>query len=226
MSQSTKGTCTYCGNDYTGRGISRHLQACDARQAAIESEAPKETIYHLRVQGMYNSDYWLNIEMSGKRTLADLDEFLRAIWLECCGHLSAFEINGKRYSVSPMGGYGEVNMKKKLSSVLTPDAEFSHEYDFGTPTDLTLRVMEVRQGEWTADEDWRILARNQAPAYTCTECKDAVAAHICQQCIWEEDSGLLCDACAKSHECEDYMLLPLVNSPRAGECGFDGARLT
>ena len=36
--------------------------------------------------------YWLHIEIPAKATLEDLDHFLRAVWLECCGHLSSFDI--------------------------------------------------------------------------------------------------------------------------------------
>ena len=39
--------------------------------------------------------------MPASDTLADLDDFLRAIWLECCGHLSEFTIGGTSYSSEP-----------------------------------------------------------------------------------------------------------------------------
>src|SRR6266699_6043638 len=45
--------------------------------------------------------------------------------------------------------------------------------------------------------------------------------HICTQCIYK-DKGYLCDTCARSHKCGEEMLLPLVNSPRAGVCGYTG----
>jgi len=32
--------------------------------------------------------------MRGSATLTKLDDYLRAIWLECCGHLSKFTIGG------------------------------------------------------------------------------------------------------------------------------------
>lgn len=32
------------------------------------------------------------------RLLDDLDQFIRDIWVECCGHLSAFYIEGKMSS--------------------------------------------------------------------------------------------------------------------------------
>ena len=35
-----------------------------------------------------------DLEMRGSATLAKLDDYLRAIWLECCGYLSGFTIGG------------------------------------------------------------------------------------------------------------------------------------
>lgn len=43
--------------------------------------------------------YWLYLEMPARATLTDLDGFLRDIWLECCGHLSAFDIGTVRYEL-------------------------------------------------------------------------------------------------------------------------------
>ncbi|BCL80655.1 hypothetical protein ccbrp13_31200 [Ktedonobacteria bacterium brp13] len=41
--------------------------------------------------------YWMHLEVSTGATLADLDHFLRKSWLECYGHLSAFEIGNQSY---------------------------------------------------------------------------------------------------------------------------------
>ncbi len=41
--------------------------------------------------------------MNAGATLADLDDFLRGIWLECCGHLSSFDIEGVTYTVPHYG---------------------------------------------------------------------------------------------------------------------------
>jgi len=49
-------------------------------------------LYHLQVQDDWGGDFWLHLEMPGKATLEDLDYYLRAIWLECCGHLSQFSL--------------------------------------------------------------------------------------------------------------------------------------
>ena len=61
------------------------------------------------------------IEMQETATLEDLDSFLRDIWLECCGHLSAFNIYGTNYDVMPnensFWGEPSKSMKYKLKNL-------------------------------------------------------------------------------------------------------------
>jgi hypothetical protein len=144
-----------------------------------------------------------------------LDKFLRGVWLECCGHLSAFEIDGVEYHSMPEG---EKGMHFKLSRVLNPGMEFYHTYDFGTSTELRLRVISERMGE-RGKEKVRVLARNDAPDIRCGCGKKA--KWVCPVCFYEEDAWF-CDDCAKEHECGEEMLLPVVNSPRCGVCGYEG----
>jgi hypothetical protein len=60
------------------------------------------TTFHLLVEGRYIKDYWLRLEVPAATSLQNLDRFLRGIWLECCGHMSAFTIQGACYSVSKL----------------------------------------------------------------------------------------------------------------------------
>jgi hypothetical protein len=87
-----------CGKEFSKAGMTRHFDVCPDRGInlkAIEAgEFPVETIWHLRVQDAYAKDFWLDLEMRGSATLEKLDQYLRAIWLECCGHLSEFIIGG------------------------------------------------------------------------------------------------------------------------------------
>ena len=46
------------------------------------------------------------------------------------------------------------------------------------------------------------------PDFKC-ECGKP-AKEICAECVYEE-KGLLCEECAKKHNCEEEMRLPLVN---------------
>ncbi len=105
MAKQTKGYCKYCGKEYTRGGMLRHLAACGARKAALAEEKGKRTCgyYELVLSGKYNKAYWLIVEIREDALLEDLDRFIRDIWVECCGHLSAFQIGGTEYESHPSG---------------------------------------------------------------------------------------------------------------------------
>jgi hypothetical protein len=222
---ASRGMCVFCHQAFAGAGIVRHLKACKARQAAIATQAgsgaAKTKLFHLSIKGTYDPIFWLNLEVPASATLYDLDQFLRDTWLECCGHLSMFKIMGSRYQSTLFedGWWGDEDrdMNVKLGKVLAPGLEFSHEYDFGTTTYLTLRVVEERTGVAQAGKLVQVLARNELPDFRCEEC-DQTASAICTWC----DYVLLCDKCIESHACGDEGLLPVVNSPRMGMCGYTG----
>ncbi len=207
--------------------MTRHLEACEQR-VAIQAEAEshqkvqKTRAFHLIVEGYRLPMYWMHLEVSAGTTLALLDRFLRDTWLECCGHLSAFEIGGVRYSVDAAiyeWDTGSKNMQVRLDTVLHPGQMCSYEYDFGSTTELTLKVITEREVV-AKKKVIEILARNNLPMVPCDVCGEP-ATSICTQCIYE-DKGCLCDACVKDHECGEEMLMPMVNSPRAGVCGYTG----
>jgi len=112
-----------------------------------------------------------------------------------------------------------VLMDVALGDILCPGMEFHHEYDFGTTTHPSLRVVSEREGRM-ASKSIEVLARNDPPLITCEICGE-IATLVCAQCIWS-DEGWLCDKCAGEHKCGEEILLPVVNSPRAGMCGYTG----
>lgn len=50
-----------------------------------------QRIYHLKITGTYQPQYWLHLEMNAAAPLLALDAFLRRIWLECCDRCAAGE---------------------------------------------------------------------------------------------------------------------------------------
>jgi hypothetical protein len=114
-------------------------------------------------------------------------------------------------------------MQVKLEEVLRPGQTCSYEYDFGSTTELLVKVIAEDEVDMKG-KALQILARNSLPIIPCDMCGEA-ATSLCMQCIYE-DKGYLCAACAKSHECSEGMLLPRVNSPRAGVCGYTGQKST
>ncbi|MEP7199627.1 MAG: hypothetical protein ABI874_07410, partial [Chloroflexota bacterium] len=172
--QSTNGTCNFCGQTFGRIAMRRHVLSCPERQMMLDAEARKHKpqagkLFQLLVEGDHATMYWLQLDVRGDARLKDLDRFLRDIWLECCGHLSAFEIGPQRYSISPMGEYGERNLNATLGTLLRPKVKFRHEYDFGTTTELVLTVISERDGD-IGQRPLQLLARNEPPLIPCGVC--------------------------------------------------------
>lgn len=227
MSNKTKGTCKYCGKEYTKTPMVKHILSCKGRRLASEGEINKKQLGHfvLLINDKIGKQYWLIVEMKDTASLRDLDQFLRDIWLECCGHLSGFDIEGVRYESSPQISDGWAfpvkGMSSKLQNLLEPGMTFEHSYDYGSTTELTISVIEHRMGP-AKKEKVTILSRNHPITYVCEICQKKTATVICLECIYD-GAGLLCDDCQKDHECDEEMLSDIYNSPRTGVCGYEGS---
>jgi hypothetical protein len=225
--QST-GACVYCGKAMTRGGLARHLRTCAQRQQAIATANAKrgqdQTLYHLQVQDAWGGAYWLHLEMCGNATLKDLDFYLREIWLECCGHLSAFEIGPVRYTQILDDGMGwgqEQSMNVRVHKLFRPGMEIPYEYDFGTTSELVIKVVDQRQGKPTTRNPIVLMARNAFEPPPCAICGQP-AESVCAECVWDDpQAAVLCQDHASEHEHDD-MLMPIVNSPRTGMCGYTG----
>ena len=134
-------------------------------QAAETSSRPTETLWHLRVQDAHNKDYWLELEMAGSATLDKLDKYLRAIWLECCGHLSQFTI----------GGWGgtDIGKTRKADAIFEEGLTLRHLYDFGTTSETDIRVLGARTGKMISKHPITLLARNIQPEAICQVLRSA-----------------------------------------------------
>lgn len=231
-----KGRCSFCGESLTCAAMARHLKVCRDRwkgkQPKTPLSGPTEKLLDIAVKGDNGLfTYWMYIQAKADATLKELDTFLRDTWLECCGHLSQFTINGVDYSIHPEPDMGDRSMNAKLGDILREGETFTHEYDFGTTTALGLKVMSTRQASAERRKRKIIpLARNDSPQITCDACNSRKATDVCSQCIWEGGKAWLCENCAPRHKCvkEDGegMLLPVVNSPRVGYVAIGDERCT
>ena len=233
-SRQTKGVCSYCEKPLTRNGMAKHLQDCPQRLSRIRQSNERglrEKQYHLQVQDAYGLGYWLQLEMRGRATLADLDWYLRVIWLECCGHLSDFTIRGQRYTQLTPGlfdfGMEKESMDIKVDRVLKTGLEFDYEYDFGSSTNLTIKVIGQRTGVATTKNPVALMARNNFEPPPCDECGKP-ALLMCLDCYYtqqpEVERGFACKEHAGAHEEHDEHGGPMgfFNSPRSGVCGYDG----
>lgn len=229
MEKRIKGKCKYCGKEYTIGYMNKHFSSCPARLEQLTAESGKKKCgyFQLAIHPKYNKDYWLFIEIRDTATLKDLDTFLRDIWLECCGHLSAFYINGTSYEVMPdedsFWGEPAKSMNYKLNTLLEKGMTIEYEYDFGSSTDLMITAVNYRVGYWNK-EKLTILSRNNPHEYACSQCGKP-ATTVCTECLWNGDNPFLCDNCCETHECGQEMMLDVCNSPRMGVCGYCGSKI-
>jgi hypothetical protein len=139
-------------------------------------ELPGKRVFLLIEEQFPPAYYWMYVAITTETTLATLDQFLRDIWLECCGHLSAFEIAGSRYCVDETLSDDwlprQRDMRVRLDEVLQPGQTYTYEYDFGSTTELRLKVLSeydaVREGKAI-----QVLARNDLSFRACNECNGA-----------------------------------------------------
>jgi len=217
MSTNSPNTpCGLCEKPMTPRGMGRHLSSCLEKNIHLIADQSGESpgILHLKVHGGgKGSPYWLHLAVDQDVQLKKLDSFLRDMWLECCGHASTF-FQGRPYTSE------EVGMNRKLNSVLDPGEFITHIYDFGTETMCVIEALERYPGRIKGKNKLALLARNPAPEFPCEACGREAAEYICQECSMEGGEDLLCRSCRQGHECDEEMLVRLMNSPRAGECAY------
>src|SRR6266446_819783 len=313
---TTTGICKYCNGEFDKAKMTQHLKHCKERAAAITASVgdgakQKQRLFHVLAEGRYNPQYWMHLEIPASELLFTLDRFLRDVWVECCGHLSAFEIGGISYSDEPedfsfeivgaevQGEEDEVvedeeeppemrnmipgelqvelrkprsrddlvaflkerlnSMPKRISlftsenveeqrslyfqkstlkflldmvedrsldvpleKVLKVGQKFTYEYDFGSTTELNLRVLSERDGvvqEGEEDDPVTILAINVPPVILCKVC--GKPATKVAGGYYNVEENAYCNKCARRSEDAD-MMLPVVNSPRVGICGYTG----
>lgn len=218
-------TCKYCTKAISHKDAPQHFISCNSRIQFFEkrNQTRVNHWFYIRAQ---SSPYWMDILIPNQWKLDDLDFFLRHIWLECCGHLSHFciqEVNYEQFEDSDWLMEGEVpppGMDICLNKVLSVGSKFSHIYDYGSTTELQLKVLKELQ--FPVKKQIFLYARNLPPIFECEKCKN-IASQICAIC-----SEHYCEKCAKLNiknsycNCE-HIFLPLVNSPRTGVCGYDGA---
>lgn len=224
----TKGNCYLCGKYLAKSGVVKHLAAAHT----FEGTNVQRCVL-LKVE---SGDYWLYLDIADSSSLKSLDGFLRKIWLECCGHMSCFYIPQKSYGWYG-GGMHELSMARKLSSFSKGD-QILYDYDFGSTTTLKITVMDTGFFRPRQRNAVRLLARNEDYVFECRDCGQP-ADYVNAESIYYEENPFICEACVQKRrervekgEDEDEpddeqrydidMLLPIVNSPRMGVCGYEG----
>lgn len=219
----SEGKCVYCEKTYSQSGMSRHL-AAHLKALEKEKSTTKKT-YHVKVTA---AEMFLHLLVDARLSFGELDDFLRAIWLECCGHMSSFEVKGKKYDYGwDVMEFGE-SKERAVGQVFRKKLTLNYKYDFGSTTQLAINVVDEYQIN-AEKEGIELLSRNEPLDIGCHVCSEKSPVVICNVCMYSGPS-FFCKSCAKEHEktCSDfadYARMPVVNSPRMGVCGYEGGQI-
>lgn len=170
----------------------------------------EEACYLLRAESAYKGHpHWILFSVPLSASLKVVDQFLRKIWCECCGHLSSFSTK-----------YGEVNNATKIANFNVKDV-LTYEYDFGTTTELLVTIVgEINRPK--RGQKVQLLARNFAQVFKCSTC-DEDAAYIDTE---DWDGYFACYDCYEFGDetgDEERYFEKITNSPRCGACCYDGS---
>lgn len=212
MPSITRGACRKCQRSFAKSQMTRHLKSC------LGSSGKGS---HMLILVEYpRSPYWVYLTVPPTVKLSAIDGVLRDLWLDCCGHLSAFSSHDTHYLDDPdefaFGGTRERSMNVSLRRAVG-NGSLRYEYDFGSTTELTLRVMD--DNVTGLGPGIKVAARNDAPDIACSQCGGVATELLFDD--WEPSA--YCDTClgSVSEDGETYTL-PVVNSPRMGVCAYSG----
>ena len=204
MPVASKGNCYLCGAEISKSAMKNHI---------LKNHSDKgELCALLKVESAENKHYWLYLDVPLDETLWVVDEFLRDIWLECCGHMSIFRTKDDFWDEDE--DYG----KDIEIGSLPADKPIIHDYDMGDTTETLVTVV-GRTRRPPQKKSVRLLARNLPPRFSCGVC-GAEAAFIERSNY--SVNPFFCAKCAKKRD--PFRILPVTNSPRMGVCGYEGER--
>jgi hypothetical protein len=194
--------CEYCHKKFGCRIIFDHYGEC------LKNLHKEKSGYFVRFfsHGIRGDVYFIYVCIGLNCKFSDIDEFLKKIWCECCGHMSEFNLfeNG-------VGPIGEVKKTFKLSKYKIDD-RFEYQYDMGSTTTIYFEILDKFTGKEKTSEI-EILKRNEIPKIICENCDNEAKYYD------GENDEFVCEDCSK--EIEEDTRLNIVNSPRTGVCGYE-----
>ena len=206
-----KGKCYYCNKELTEKTIKRHVKNCSEMKKKIEElsagDKKQRNQFIIAIKPKFDgNEYCIYLVIDENLSLLHIDQFLRDIWLECCGHLSAFKIKGKFYQ--------DYSMNTRLKDILSVNNKFEYEYDFGSTTYLNLEVVDIIQVPVSFSQI-EIMARNNEVKHYCQICGAEAEYYNYENDQWE------CKRCIDKNN-DIISKFDYCNSPRDGVCCYGG----
>ena len=198
------GLCHLCGVSVRAEDVCDHARFCvysvfqkNLDMKEVGSGCAGDSTFMIWVRGN-EVRQWMMLAVRSSASLLQLDQFLRSVWLECCGHESHFEIGGAcycshthcpggtRFVSAGMTEPDQRDMMHTVQETISSNKTFRHEYDYTYSTTLNLECAAVLPApydylrelvgppeslEGYSDDFITIVARNLPPesCFTCGE---------------------------------------------------------
>ena len=162
------GQCHLCGIAVRADDASDHARSCVSAafqrmeyKNGLDSRRGEKGTMMFWVRGD-EVRTWMMLAVRSDTSLLQLDHFLRNVWLECCGHMSRFDIGGALYG-GPVRSSGRTSilgdgltepdqrhMMYRVQEIVAPGELFRHEYDYDCiwSTSLDLECVAVPSGPY------------------------------------------------------------------------------
>lgn len=209
-----KTTCQFCEAKYGTVQIYEHYEEC------LSNIYKNRYGYLISMHsiGITGKRYFNYVIVGTKTRLFDIDNFLRNIWCECCGHDSNFE--RKLIGIIRDGEQIDVNInvimsKTQFISSFEEGDVLTYYYDNGSPTIVEIVIVKKLDGVCKIpDKNIDIIFANTEPEIKCNHnrCK-----HTAKYYIYAKP---YCINCTDKYNNKEPKLL-IVNSPRSGLCEYE-----
>lgn len=232
-SNVTQGRCQGCNALISKKAFIKHLETCPI----IQSYKNDQNLL-FQIFDRYRPDlYWMVVAAPPTLTLKELDSFLRSIWLGCCQHMSCFVLpsNEKEFypycfwnrSFTERHRYDLMN-NYHLQDIFPKYSYLDYDFDFGNLSALQIEFLPNHDNTSsfysnTLVNDFQLLILNHPPYYTCDKCCKLPLEVNCSVCM--RSFCLKCLQSRRAHNCDIFDtedILPIINSPRVGKCGYIG----
>lgn len=235
-SHVTQGKCQGCSTLISKRAFAKHLETCPMIQSYKNDQN-----FLFQIFDRFRPDlYWMVVAAPPKLTLKELDSFLRSIWLGCCQHMSCFSLPSNEKEFYPYYFWNRSFMDRHRYALMNnyylqdifPEYSYLHyDFDFGNLSALKIEFPPnydntSSDSSSTLVNDFQLLILNYPPHYICDQCCKLPLEVNCSICM--RSFCLKCLQSRRAHNCDIFDtedILPIINSPRVGKCGYTGPRV-
>ncbi len=201
----SKINCTFCNTKFGIKAFKNHLEDCISETQNTKSGY----LIEFSSSSYITKKYYSMFAIFGLNcTFKHIDKFLKNKWCECCNHMSILNVcclTNDKFNCD------SIKFNILISKYENAD-HFNYEYDMGTTTKITFKIIKKLDGIET-NNNVELVYQNEVHKLKC-KCK--------KEALFIYEDALVCKECSLLIDEDEEIFTPIVNSPRIGLCGYVG----